>query len=97
MQRTNEQNMSDLLDVFFGQHPELKQRMMEERIVRSWKSLMGPLVARYTSTIYIRDKVLYLSITSSVLRSELLLNRDQLIKKLNDFCGCEVITQIVVR
>ena len=44
-----------------------------------------------------KDKVLYVSLTSSVLRSELVLCRERLVKSLNDYAGSEVIQDIVIR
>ena len=50
---------------------------------------------QYTRNIYVRDKVLHVSLTSSVLRSELTLCRERLVKSLNDYAGASVITNIV--
>ncbi|MBP7488058.1 MAG: DUF721 domain-containing protein, partial [Parabacteroides sp.] len=75
MKRNNSQKLGDLLRDFFEENSELYDKMMEIRIQRSWKEVLGPMVMQYTRTVYVRDKVLYVYLTSSVLRSELILCR----------------------
>jgi hypothetical protein len=97
MKRNNSQKLGDLLRDFFEENPELYDKMMEIRIQRSWKEVLGPMVMQYTRTVYVRDKVLYVYLTSSVLRSELILCREKLIKSLNEYAGSSVIKDIVIR
>ena len=72
--------MGEVLRDFFEDNTELYEKMME---------------IQYTRNIYVRDKVLHVSLTSSVLRSELTLCRERLVKSLNDYAGASVITNIV--
>ena len=46
--------------------------------------------------MYVRDHVLHVSLTSSVLRNELLLCQERLLKSLNDYVGRVVITRIAI-
>ena len=97
MKRNNSQKLGDLLRDFFEENSELYDKMMEIRIQRSWKEVLGPMVMQYTRTVYVRDKVLYVYLTSSVLRSELILCREKLVKSLNEYAGSSVIKDIVIR
>ena len=97
MKRNNSQKLGDLLRDFFEENSELYDKMMEIRIQRSWKEVLGPMVMQYTRTVYVRDKVLYVYLTSSVLRSELILCREKLVKSLNEYGGSSVIKDIVIR
>lgn len=54
-------------------------------------------MARYTENLYIRNQVLYVHFTSSVLRQELMMERKILVQKLNERVGSLVITDIVFR
>ena len=47
--------------------------------------------------IYVRDHILYVSLTSAVLRSELTLCRERLVKSLNEYAGATVIHDIIIR
>ena len=88
MQRRNTQTLGEVLRDFFEDNTELYEKMMEIRVQRAWGEVLGPTIMQYTRNIYVRDKVLHVSLTSSVLRSEL-------VKSLNDYSGASVITNIV--
>ena len=83
MQRRNTQTLGEVLRDFFEDNTELYEKMMEIRVQRAWGEVLGPTIMQYTRNIYVRDKVLHVSLTSSVLRS------------LNDYAGASVITNIV--
>lgn len=96
MQRRNTQKLGEVLRDFFEDNTELYEKMMEIRIQRAWGEVLGPTITRYTRNIYVREKVLHVSLTSSVLRSELTFCRERLVKSLNDYAGSTVITSIVI-
>ena len=81
--------MGEVLRDFFEDNTELYEKMMEIRVQRAWGEVLGPTIMQYTR------KVLHVSLTSSVLRSELTLCRERLVKSLNDYAGASVITNIV--
>ena len=85
MQRRNTQTLGEVLRDFFEDNTELYEKMMEIRVQRAWGEVLGPTIMQYTRNIYVRDKVLHVSLTSSVLRSELTLCRERLVKSLNDY------------
>ena len=97
MMRRNVQTLGDAIREFFEDNAELRGKILEIRVIRAWGEILGPMVAQYTRNIYVKDKVLYVSLTSSVLRSELVLCRERLVKSLNDYAGSEVIQDIVIR
>ena len=71
-------------------------KLKEARIIASWPELLGPL-ARPTDKLYIKNKVLFVNLSSSVIRSELSMMRSALVQRLNEKAGEEVITDIVFR
>lgn len=93
----NAQTLGDAIREFFDDNVELRGKILEIRVQRAWGEILGPMVAQYTRNIYVKDKVLYVSLTSSVLRSELVLYRERLVKSLNDYAGSSVIQDIVIR
>lgn len=97
MKRKNSQTLGEVIRDFFENSPVLREKILQLRIQRGWGELLGPMVQQYTRTIYVKDRVLHVSITSSVLRSELLLCRERLVKSLNEYAGADVIEDIVVR
>ena len=97
MRRRNTQAIGEVIKDFFEDNPDLNRRILQIRIQRGWGELLGPMILKYTRNIYVKDKTLYVSLTSSVLRSELLLSREKLVKSLNDYAGAAVIRDIVIR
>ena len=93
MIRRNAQTLGEAIREFFEDNAEL----LEIRVLRAWGEILGPMVAQYTCNIYVKDKVLYVSLTSSVLRNELVLCRERLVKSLNDYVGSTVIQNIIIR
>jgi len=96
MRRINSQPIGTVLDNFFEQNPKLADKLAEVHLINSWKTVLGPSVLRFTDNLFIKKGTLYVRITSSVLKSELMMCREQLIKKLNDEAGREVIDSITL-
>ena len=97
MKRRNTQSLGEVIRDFFEDNTELYEKILEIRIRRAWGEVLGKMVMQYTRNIYVKDRVLYVSLTSSVLRSELLLCRERLMKSLNEYAGSAVIRDIVIR
>ena len=97
MQRKNTERVGEVLRYFWKDNPEVYHRMLEERVKRLWGELFGPTVAQYTSNVYVKNRILYVSMTSSVLRSEMLSMRQRLVKTLNEKAGSDVIDDVMIR
>ena len=63
-------------------------------VVAAWSELMGAAVANRTKEIRIQNKKLFLTIDSSVMREELLLGKQIIIQRVNEFAGQEIINDI---
>ena len=61
------------------------------------KDVVGPVITRYTTNLFIKNQVLYVSLSSSVIRQELMMGREMLIRNLNAQVGSQVIVNIVFR
>lgn len=94
MKRSETQKIKTVLDDFMDQHPYIAQRLAETRLLSSWSKTLGPGVSRFTDNLFIRDRVLYVKLTSSVLKSELMMCRERLIKSLNHEARLDVIDSI---
>lgn len=97
MKRRNTQKLGEVLRDFFEDNTDLYEKILEMRVQRGWKELLGPMVMQYTRNIYVRDRVMYVSLTSSVLRSELVLCSDRLLKNLNEYAGSSILDKLVIR
>lgn len=76
---TLKEGIDALLDVY-----KLRGKFNETSITSNWEKLMGPAIAKKTSQIYIRNKKLYLKLTSAPLKNELSMAKSKLIALLNE-------------
>lgn len=97
MRKRNTESIGEVLKQYFEENPFFRRKLAESRAVTGWSKLLGLMATSYTSNIYYRNGTLYVSLTSSVLRSELLMAKDRLIAKLNEHAGMHVINDIVFR
>ena len=75
----------------------IKKKLAENRAVWAWKELLGEGINSYTRKIYFYRGNLHVQLSSSVLRAELLMSKQNLIKRLNDYAGEEVVKDIIFR
>ena len=75
----------------------LEGKLAEVNLINSWEEVVGKAISSRTSKVYIKDKILYVHLNSSVVRNELLMLREALREKLNSRAGSEVIKEIVLR
>lgn len=97
MKRRNAQTLGEVLREFFEENKVLRERFLESRVQQAWGEVLGPMVMKYTSNIYVKRRIMYVSLTSSVLRSELTLYRERLVESLNEHAGGSAIDDIVIR
>lgn len=96
MRRNNAEQIGEVIRKFFRQNG-LESPLNEYRLVDAWTDVVGPTIARYTSNLYIKNQTLYVHLTSSVLRQELMMGRDILVRNLNNHVGAQVIVNIIFR
>jgi hypothetical protein len=97
MKRTNAESLGEILQHFYDEHPLIRQKLQEVRIRRAWGAVLGNMVMHATRNLYVKNGILYVSVHSSVLRNELMLNRESIVRRLNDYAGAEVIRDVVIR
>lgn len=96
MRRNDAEQIGEMIRKFFRQNG-LESPLNEYRLVQAWKDMVGPVISKYTSNLYIKNQILYVHLTSSVLRQELMMGRDILVRNLNERVGAQVIVNIIFR
>ncbi|NDV68949.1 DUF721 domain-containing protein [Dysgonomonas sp. 25] len=97
MRKKNTETIGEALKQFFSENAFFRQKLAESRVVSGWPTLLGKAIASYTTNIYIRNNILYVHLSSSVLRSELIMAKEHLINKLNSMAGLNVVNDIIFR
>lgn len=96
MRRSKTQKIEEVIKQYL-KDSKLDVKLKEVQLVNSWEKVIGKTVARATTNIYIRNQVLFVHIRSSVIRNELMMVRDGLIRALNNEVEAKVIRDIVIR
>lgn len=95
MRRSKTITLAEALDDYIREM-NLGGKLSEIAVINSWEEIVGKAISTRTTKIYIKDKTLYVHLSSSVVRNELLMLREVLKEKLNNKAGSEVITDIVL-
>ena len=96
MRKNNTQSISDVLRSYTREN-KLDRKLNELDLIKSWESVMGKTVARYTGNLYIQNSTLFVETTSPIVRNELLMMREDIRIRLNEVVGEELIKTIVFR
>lgn len=74
----------------------LETPLQQKRLIDSWETVTGGIVARYTTEKFIQNQTLYVKIVNPALRQDLAMMRQQLVKRLNEQVGSFIISDIKV-
>ena len=93
MFKRNAQQVKDL--ILKALHEQgLQTPLLQKRLVEAWPTVAGPMIARYTLNTYIYNQTLHVRLSNPALRADLSMMREELTKKLNDYVGEQIITDI---
>lgn len=96
MRRSETQKLGDVLKDYV-KALKIDKKLKEVEIVNFWEELVGKIVARRTKDVYIKNKILFVILRSSVVRNELFMIKDELLKRLNEKAGEEILKDIVFK
>lgn len=95
MRRNKTQTLREVLNDLIREY-KIAPKLKEASVINTWNSVTGKAIASRTSRIYIKDGVLHIYLSSSVVRNELLMLRESLRAELNSKVGEEVVKEIVL-
>lgn len=95
MKKTNDLPIAELLQQMVRSF-KLKDDLTKVKIENVWEAEMGRMIATYTRSLTLKNRVLYVVIESASLRSELHFGRDKIRQKLNDAIGEEFLSEVIV-
>lgn len=96
MSKHNEHSLKDAIEQLLKTY-KLDDRLAEKRLIASWERVMGGMIAKHTTDIYIKHQQLFVTLDSAALRNELLLAKSKIVKLLNDEAGRHVINEVILR
>ncbi len=94
MRRRNTELLSTVIDQVLRTN-KLDRKLAEKHILDAWPKVLGDSVMQYTTKLEIKRGVLYVSLSSAVLRHELFLSGNEIKDSLNKYAGTKVISDII--
>ncbi|MFN3800940.1 DUF721 domain-containing protein [Belliella pelovolcani] len=73
----------------------LKDKYDERMLIQAWPEMMGKTVASRTTSVYIKEKKLFVKVTSGAIKNEMSMNRSKIIEIIEQKFEKGVITDIV--
>lgn len=75
----------------------LKNGIRAVQIEEVWRKLMGKTIAKYTEKVQIINKKLFIHTNIGPLKNELQFQKPQIIARVNELFGEEVITEVIIQ
>ena len=95
--RQNDSFKIDDLMKSFVKENKLEKGLDKVNVEAAWAEMMGNGVNTYTKSVKLHKGVLYVELSSSVLREELSYGKDKIINMLNESLGKNLITKLILR
>jgi predicted nucleic acid-binding Zn ribbon protein len=96
MRKSNTQPLGEVIRDYL-KALDIDKKLMEVRLMESWPNVVGLAIAKKTDKLYIKNRVLFVYLNSSIVRTELLRIRESLPKALNERVGAKIIDEVVIR
>ncbi len=97
MRRKNEQTLGEAIQQFLKVN-DLDEKLLETEIYARWEELAGRAINLKTKKVTLRNAVLTVHLSSSVLRNELMLRKTELLDKINQrLAGKAQMTDLIFR
>ena len=90
-------SVKTILDNMISGSNSLNSGLNNVKVQKIWEQTMGSNVNSYTKEVNLKNKTLYISLSSSVLRQELSYGKQKIVDLINKEIGNEIITKIVLR
>ena len=92
----NENTVGEVLKYIIKDN-KLQAGMDQISVKEAWKSLMGNGVNSYTKNLVLKGTVLYVELSSAVLREELSFGKDKIVAMLNEELRRDIVKEVVLR
>ncbi len=90
-----EYSLGDALKQFLNKS-RIKGSVQAMQIEEAWEQIMGKTIARYTEKIQIHGNTLYITTHMAPLKQELLFQKENIIKRVNESLGERTIKEVVI-
>lgn len=92
----SEMSIGDAIKAFLNKS-KLKNGIQALQIEQVWESLMGKTIAKYTDKIQIINRTLFIRTNVGPLKQELMYQKPQIIERINEALGENVVSEVVIQ
>ena len=76
----------------------LDVKMSRFAVKNAWEEIAGKVIANHTTSIFFDDqKNIFLSLDSAAMKNEVMYSKESIVKKINQFCGYELVKALVIK
>ena len=93
--KTNDDKFSNIIFKMMEVYG-LKDKLMEYRIKKFWAEELGTQINSYTKTVYVKNKKVFVQLSSSSLRNELSYGKDKIKKMMNESFKEDYVEDIIL-
>ena len=93
MRKTNSEQIGQVIQKYLREEG-LETPLNQHRLISSWQEVMGQGIMHYTGQVFIKNQTLFVQIRSSVLKQDLMMSRQAIVRRLNEHVRAQVITDI---
>jgi len=96
MRNSNSKPIHEIIKELIKQQ-HLQPGLDTAKVILAWPEVMGLNVAKETLKVSIHNRILYVSLRSAIVRSELMMLRTDIVAALNRKVGYSIIDTVVLR
>lgn len=85
-----EDAFNDLLKAY-----RLEDKFKEKQLISSWSQIVGRTISDRTTTVFIKDKKLFVKLSSGPVKKELMLNRSKVLVLIEEKIGKGIVEELV--
>lgn len=72
----------------------LETPLLQKRLIDAWPAIMGDSIASYTQELFIRNQTLFVRMKNPALRADLSMMGKDIVRRLNEYVGEQIIVDI---
>ena len=85
--------LGDVIRKMLGEY-HIDKKFEQSDLISSWPEIVGNLIASKTTKLFIKDKTLFVELSSSALKQELIMSKSVIMEKIEEHMGQKVVNSI---
>ncbi|WP_111670864.1 DUF721 domain-containing protein [Algoriphagus litoralis] len=73
----------------------LEDKFKEKQLISSWGEIVGKTISDRTTSVFIREKKLFVKLSSGPVKKELMLHRTKVLALIEEKVGSGVVTELI--